>query len=37
LRSVKHGAYSERLRASRVLEVFEELLAEHPQDACERR
>src|SRR5438094_7033745 len=33
LRSVRHGAYSERLKAPRVREVLDELLAEHPQEA----
>ena len=33
LRTVKHGAYSERLKAPRVREVLDELLAEHPQEA----
>jgi hypothetical protein len=34
LRSVKHGAYSDRLRAPRVGEVLAELVAEHPQEAA---
>ena len=33
VRSVKHGAYSKRLKSARVREVVEELLAEHPQEA----
>src|SRR3954454_3621001 len=33
LRSVKHGAYSTRLKAPRLNEILEELLAEHPQEA----
>ena len=32
-RSVRHGAYSGRLKAPRVREVVEELLVEHPQEA----
>jgi hypothetical protein len=33
LRSLTHGAYSKRLKAPRVREVLDELLAEHPQEA----
>src|SRR5438093_11957843 len=33
LRSVRHGAYSARLKAPRVREVLDELLAEHPREA----
>ena len=33
LRSVKHGAYSNRLKAPRVRAVVEELVGEHPQEA----
>jgi hypothetical protein len=30
--AAKHGAYSERLKAPRVADVFEELIAEHPHE-----
>ena len=33
LRSATHGAYSRRLKAPRVREIFDELIAEHPQEA----
>jgi hypothetical protein len=33
LRSVKHGAYSVRLKAPRVREVLDELVADHPHEA----
>src|SRR5439155_13242626 len=33
LRAVRHGGYSQRLKAPRVREVLDELLAEHPQEA----
>ncbi len=33
LRSLKHGAYSNRLKAPRVRRVLEELASEHPQEA----
>jgi hypothetical protein len=33
LRSVRHGAYSKRLKAPRVREVMDELAAEHSQEA----
>ena len=36
LRSVKHGAYSGRLKAGRVREVLDELLVEHPHEGQER-
>jgi hypothetical protein len=32
--ATKHGAYSQRLKAPRVAEVFDELVAEHPQEAA---
>jgi hypothetical protein len=31
--AAKHGAYSRRLKAPRVAEVFGELVADHPQEA----
>ena len=31
--AAKHGAYSERLKAPRVAEVFEELIAEHAHES----
>lgn len=34
LRSLKHGAYSNRLKAPRVREVLEELVSEHPHEAA---
>ena len=34
LRSLKHGAYSNRLKAPRVRQVLEELAAEHPHEAA---
>ena len=33
LRSLKHGAYSVRLKTGRVREVLDELLVEHPHEA----
>lgn len=33
LRSLKHGAYSPRVKGARVRELLEELRAEHPQEA----